>query len=103
MKASRVAKDFKRGLLTVLSRAGGKDERGHTRWKVRCECGAVFEMWGYNLAQIKGEVNTCGKRKCVGIWTKSMRASGGPDRLKNLDATAKRITSHMKQNGGKVK
>lgn len=103
MKASRVVKDFKRGLLTVLNRAGKKNEHGHTRWRVRCECGTVFEAWNYNLAKVNGGTNTCGKKKCVGIWTRSMRSLGGEDRLKHLDATSKRIRSHMAQNGGKAK
>ena len=103
MKASRVVKGFKRGLLEVLSSTGKKNEHGHTRWKVRCQCGTVFEVWNYNLAKVNGGTNTCGKTKCVGIWTRGMRSSGGPDRLKHLDATAARIHSHIAANGGKVK
>jgi hypothetical protein len=62
MKKGRVQPGARFGRLTILSRIqSSRNECGQYRWKVRCECGNVKEIWGYTIAKQKSSVRSCGE------------------------------------------
>ncbi len=98
MKKTPVCKGFTRGLLTVLRASRvPKNVSGHRRWKVRCECGVVFEVWGYNLVKEKGFTKSCGKKKCRTAVPSEPKIPGSPSRTASYVLETKRIQAELKR------
>ncbi len=99
MKATALRKGLKRGLLTLLETTGDKDERGHSLWRVRCQCGIILEVRSHNLGtrDKPGKV-TCGKNACLKVReAQHVRVEEGPDRRKYFDAAEQRIHAELAQ------
>lgn len=61
-RRSKVDVGTRWGRLTVLEFSSRQPITSHTRWRVRCDCGTIFVVWGYSL--VKGQTLTCGCGKC---------------------------------------
>lgn len=79
MRRSPVAPGYVRGLLTVIRKVPTRNEHGHTRWKVRCACGFIFETWGYSLVKKTGGSYSCGKGVCRTKGVALRRAAEDPN------------------------
>lgn len=99
MKANALRRGLKRGLLRLLETTGDKDERGHSLWRVRCQCGTILEVRSYNLgASDEGRKGSCGAPGCEKIHKAQIaRIDEGPDRRKYFDAAKQRIHQELAQ------
>ncbi len=104
MKITPVRKGFTRGLLTVLGPVrDSKNVHGHRRWRVRCECGRVIEVWGYNLAKTKVPgTKSCGSGPCrkaaagrSGNAVAEQTVPGNPTKMASYDLETKRIQAEL--------
>ena len=106
MKRTPVRKGFTKGLLTVLGPVrDSKNVHDHRRWRVRCKCGRVIEVWGYNLA--KTEVpgtKSCGSGPCrkaaagrLGNTVAEPTIPGNPTKTASYNLETKRIQAELER------